>query len=1273
MPLSIEQEQKFRQAGFTEEEIQAKALQTQTIDPTTTTQPTVPKLERAQIEGPGSKWLKEVEGMRARGLTDSQISQEKLLKEENMSAHGFAQPEIDEYFGVRTPDMTAAKEYAVANFKKFQAENPEKATSIYDAFVAGMQESVVGLAARQKAPSVVLPEDAPRYLRITKGISQMAADWPVMAVGAVGGAAAGTAVGGPVGTFVGGAGTGFALPTALRKIMMDHYEKGDIQNASEFWDRLSSTVIETSKDFAIGVVTAGAGKAVKTFAPITSPLGKTSAALATEAATMTTAGAALEGHLPDSDEFIDGAILALGFHGAVSGASKFRNSYTKSNMRPQEVLREMEEDPSIKGDLFSINKEVPDGVAKYAPKEAEAPPPIPKPEVESPASEAAQNILSKVGDKLPPEQKKLFDPSKAVQNWSDKFDPLKAVDEKAYNEMRQANDYKAAAEQFIDKGSFDFFSGEINGKGLNQVLEPIKKMNKGREFAAYIISKRVVELEGEGGRGIKSGFDLESAKKVIEENKDTFEKHSVELVDFQNRVLDYLHQSGVLSADKLKLFKEQNKAYVPFNRILEAIQLDQGGQKKGAGFLKAIKGSDKAIQNPYISILENLETSMRLAEKNRGIRTLIEGQESIPATEGLEPLFEKVPEKTKAIQITDKELDKALKSQGIEEVAKGFEVFRKEKKYALNEDEFAVYRDGKREVYRTTPDIAAGIKALDGLPRSQNLFAQLARTYTTVKKFGISATPEFQLNNPIRDQFTTGVVSKYGTTPFKEVFSAIGQLLRKDSPEYSEWLRSGGANSAFRVIDISFRYKEMLKLSGETNFLDTAWNVVKTPVTLMDMVARAGAVLENAPRFAEFKKARKAGASLRQAGMESREITLDFQKAGLKAEVANAYIAYLNVGIRGLEKIYTTVKENPAGVGKAGLAYLTTPAIMAWLTVKDDPEYNEIPAWQKANYIIFKLPWTTEVQDPQRDLKYVDKSKVISKDGKYAIDNSFFVRIPLPEVFGQVFAGLPVMMLDSFYRSKPGNYKAVFDSIIDKITPNFIPDLAMGPIEQFANKSLFTGAPIVPSHAEKLLPEEQYKPYTSEISKMLGKAVSYIPGVRNIGTSNIKISSPAVIDNYIQNFLGGTGTYMLQAVDKALYDSGAIKDYRPEKKLSDYPFVKAYTIRYPSSNAQSVVDFRNMYQERAPVYETMKVYAAAGRVDKLTEVYTRYHDRFIALRDLNASLQKAEALIKKYSLMDMDPREKRQNLDEQFYAIITLSQSGNDIMREIDNALKEKK
>ncbi len=1267
MPTAREQAEELRRAGFTEEEIRTQAptvTQTQTVDPTSTTQPVVPpqpKLERAQVKGPGSEWVNQVNELRTSGFTDTEITNEQLRQQAEMEASGFTKPEIDEYFGVRTPDMTATKEYAVANFKKLQAENPEKADTIYEAFLAGLQESVVGLGVRQKAPSVVLPEDAPRYLRITKGITEMAADWPVMAAGAIGGAAAGTAIGGPVGTFVGGAGTAFALPTALRKIMMDHYERGDIQNAADFWDRLSSTVIETSKDFAIGVVTAGAGKAVKTLAPIASPLGKTSATLATEAATMTTAGAALEGHLPNSDEFIDGAILALGFHGAVSGASKFRNSYTKSNMRPQEVLRELEEDPSIKGDLFSINKDVPDGIAKYAPKEMEV-----KQEVATQVTTAApvyseptQKILSQVGEKLPPEAKKILDFKNARQDWIDKYDPIRLIDEQAYTEFREAVDYKAKARHFFEFGTTDFFTGEKTGKSLEEILKPVR--NNTEELSAYLISKRALELDS---RGIKSGFDTESAKKVIEEYKDKYDPIAKELVEFQNKALDYLNQSGVLSDTKLKAFKEANKNYIPFRRILEASDLEAGKkQGKGAGSLKAIKGSEKQIQNPFTSILENTETIMRLAEKNRGIRTLIEGQE------GIESVFEKVPEKTKAIQITDKEMEKALKSQNIEEAAKGFEVFRKEQNFNLNDNEFAVYKDGKREIYKTEPEIAAAVKALDNMPRSQNLFLRAMRGITALKKIGISNTVEYQVNNIVRDQAMSGVTSKYGTVPFRDILSAMEGIIGK-SPEYQKWLLSGGANSSFIELNNDYLYRKLLKQSGETSYKDTAWNVVKSP---LEALGYLGSLAENATRFAEFKRATKAGESLRQAGMASRDISLDFQRIGLKTEAVNGYIAYLNAGIQGGDKLYTSFKNDPTGTSIRALTYITIPSIIAWLTNKDDPDYKEIPAWQKANYMIVGFDWWSDVKDPMRDLKYVDKSLVREKDGKYQIKQPVKIRIPYAEGLGQVYGALPVMMLDNMYNNNPTHFGKVFDSLIGKLTPNFIPDIATPVIEQFANKSLFTGGPIVPSYAEKLLPEEQVTPYTSVVSKMLGKAISYIPGVRNFGVGDLKISSPAVIDNYIKSWTGSAGGYILQAVDEAVYTSGAVKDLRPEKNLNDYPFVKAFLIRHPSARAQSITDFQEQYRENKRVYDTMKFYAATGRADKMTEVYDRYSDKIYRLDGLAQSLNNVSTTIRKYEVLDLDKTQKRQILDSLYYSMIQMSQAGNDIMLEIDKSLKEKK
>lgn len=233
------------------------------------------------------------------------------------------------------------------------------ASGIGEAWQAGYQGSATGLALRGKLPDVVLDAHHSKwYEKLVASAGQMVSEVPEMIAGAVAGGAAGTAVLPGAGTVVGAGAGAFAIPTAIRESLIQAYEKGDVQGAGDFLNRASIVIGKTGKDAVVGGLTAGVGSVVSKVAT-----GMGASALTTgiasgtaEVGTMTVAPAAMDGRLPERDDFLNAAILMFGLKGATAGASKLMNIYAKTGVRPEEVMADAKADPKIADEL---NKDIP--------------------------------------------------------------------------------------------------------------------------------------------------------------------------------------------------------------------------------------------------------------------------------------------------------------------------------------------------------------------------------------------------------------------------------------------------------------------------------------------------------------------------------------------------------------------------------------------------------------------------------------------------------------------------------------------------------------------------------------------------------------------------------------------------------------------------------------------------------------------------------------------------------------------------------------------------
>lgn len=266
--------------------------------------------------------------------------------------------------------------YPLAPNQPAQPGQPREASGPLEALQAGYQASATGLALRGRMADIVLnPEHSAWWERALSGIAQVGSELPIMAAGGAAGTAGGAAAGavvGPAGAAVGGVlggGAGmFALPTAIRETLMAAYRSGEVKTGADFWNEVRQVATATVRDAAIGAATLGAGgMAARTVGRAIAPaIGESltvpaatriigSVDTAAQIAAMTAMPAALQGHLPDWQEFVDGAIIVGGLHVAGIPAAKIANRmanvFSRTGKTPAEQVADAQKDPAVARDL----------------------------------------------------------------------------------------------------------------------------------------------------------------------------------------------------------------------------------------------------------------------------------------------------------------------------------------------------------------------------------------------------------------------------------------------------------------------------------------------------------------------------------------------------------------------------------------------------------------------------------------------------------------------------------------------------------------------------------------------------------------------------------------------------------------------------------------------------------------------------------------------------------------------------------------------------------
>ena len=857
---------------------------------------------------------------------------------------------------------------------------------------------------------------------------------------------------------------------------------------------------------------------------------------------------------------------------------------------------------------------------------------------------------------------------------------------------------------------------------------------------AYIKAKRDLELVS---RGVADpDVDVDAATQVVK-HWGHYERVAKELTAYQNRLTAYLRDAGIISRDDYDAMLKANKDYVPFFRVMDedvgGAGLGRGVKTKNP--IKSIKGSERNIIDPIESIIKNTYMYLSLAERN-AVGTAFVNMANKSGNPGM--FMKKLPPEFKATTLKEEEIralfdefvtirkqtsteratatrsstesktettggegaepqtkqGKMVRDRVLEALsARGFSKGESEQMVArlegkasggstttdsrttvetlvkeiekteyipelnirlpnsvatifravktpLKDNEIAVFENGKYQKYQVDKEVAEAFNAADS--QTAGLLTKILAIPAKMLRAGAVLSPDFMGRNLIRDQTMAFVLSKGGYFPIFDFIRGAFSLAKKDA-DFQNWLKSGGANAALVSMDREYLQLQLDTLTEVQGVARKAWNVATRPFEMLRITSE---LIENATRLGEFKRVSGGlteKAAIQEGGMASREVTVDFARIGAKTRAMSLISAFFNAAVQGEERVIRAFAENPVGVTTKMMAAITLPSILLYLNNREDPRWQEIPRWQK-------------------DLFWI------------VFTNDHIYRIPKPHSAGIMFGSLPERMLEAYESDHPGAMKDLEKSILSTFIPNMIPTVAAPIVDQFANRSLFTGAPLIPAAQEKMLPEYQYTEYTTEAAKAIGQIMGAFPGMRDrsirdedtfIGGGARALTTPILIENYVRSWTGGLGMYALQLADKALREAGALPDpVKPLDTLSDLPVIKAFVVRYPSASAQSIQDFYDDYYAKKRLYDTKMMLAKEGDIDafeRVQQIDPMAWDEMAGIRDTITDQAKLIRLI--YKNPDMTPEDKRQIIDTTYGRMIELAKVGNEAMRDLETLL----
>ncbi|MDD4986396.1 MAG: hypothetical protein PHQ43_11525, partial [Dehalococcoidales bacterium] len=747
-----------------------------------------------------------------------------------------------------------------------------------------------------------------------------------------------------------------------------------------------------------------------------------------------------------------------------------------------------------------------------------------------------------------------------------------------------ARGWTGKAETYLHHAVVNENFGKV-ADSLESILKPLG--NQLDDFRAYAVSRRSEELRD---RGIATGIDRADATEVIKTAPPEFKNVFERLVKYQDAVLEQtLVKSGVLSKDAAQRMRAMNKDYVPFFRLFDESLGTAGFGGKGYANLsspvKKIKGSGRTIIDPLEGIIKNTYVLTNLAERNKVGSTLVELAEK---TDGLGKWVEEVATPMRATKFQLEEIKKQLEAAGADvtgmDLDQAAAVFRPSVFAPGKENILTVYRDGKPRFYQVDPELYRSLLSLDR--ESTTLLVKILSYPASMLRAGATLNPEFIARNPVRDQWTAYLNSKYGYRIGVDLAKGLFHALKKDDL-YWKWQAAGGAQSSLVSVDRDYMQqsiKELLRKGAK----EEVKYIASHPLELLRGLSE---VLEQGTRLGEFTRGVEKGGesldSVLEAAIASRDVTVDFARKGTATGPINRVIAFFNAAIQGPDKMRRVFASDPKGFTVRALLAITLPSVLLFLRNHKDERYKELPQWQK-------------------DLFWI----VLTKNHVF--------RIPKPFEPGILFGTIPERIMQWALAEDPKAFDELGKTLSDAALPSLVPTALVPWIEVYANKSLHTGAPIVPQREQDLPPEQQFGPYTSETAKMMGSALR---------------QSPRKLESLIAGYTGGLGKAGLQTSDSVLKILGVAKPPpKPYQGLADIPALKAFVVT-PGQQAQSVDRFYDALQKAEMEHKRSGKKAVPHKLGQMRNTADE-------LSELRAKERKIEAD------KTMTPREKRRRLDE---------------------------
>ena len=557
----------------------------------------------------------------------------------------------------------------------------------------------------------------------------------------------------------------------------------------------------------------------------------------------------------------------------------------------------------------------------------------------------------------------------------------------------------------------------------------------------------------------------------------------------------------------------------------------------------------------------------------------------------------------------------------------------------LNDNRILSFQNGAERVYFRVndPELYNAMSNMNTV-KFDNALLKVFRGAKHILTRGAVFGPAFRIANTIRDSLQTFVVSHELFIPFLDSAKGIAKIIRRDE-KYVQMEAAGVAFGSSMHADNPEKLADYIRKILKRQNRTPKGIILDTPRKLLDLWEKVGDASEGAARVMLYDK--KLAVKLEQYNKlkETNPAKAEEFKKTMKLEAAFESLDVLDFAMRGdgkavqfLVQMLPFMNARMQGLYKLGRAAFDVPienklfkkaympdfqfavksamvglaSLVLWSFNSRRPEWKEIEDWDKWTYYHFWI------------------------GGQH-------YRIPKPFEVGALFSSLWESAAEVIFDNEEAEFLGRFAlfTLGDAFEFNPIPQLLRPAVEQWANKSFFTGRPIESESLQGLLPGERFDPWTSKTLRLIGHGLNI---------------SPKRMEELVRGYFADYGMGTLWATDIFAYHFGDFPT-EPTKELRDYPVVGRFmrgAEDLPPRTTKYVTRFYNTMQEFDELVGTVNHYKNIGDFKKAREFVESDRKLIAAKPELNKvrnELRGLNQIIRRVTNSDMDPDQKRTELN----------------------------